>query len=75
VFGSAAAASMDAAGLASARPNRCADIECPPPHPPNESTHPAGSSYHPPQGPTPPAPTQSFVCYEGGCVTIDPSWP
>ena len=75
-FGAVAGVSMEAAGVASARPSQCQDGQCPPPHPPNESTHPGGSpSYHPPQGPTPPAPTQSFVCDGSDCFTIDPSWP
>lgn len=74
-FGAVAGVSMEAAAVASARPNQCADGQCPPPHPPNESTHPGGSpSYYPPQNPAP-APTQQFVCYGEGCVTIDPSWP
>jgi hypothetical protein len=70
-FGAVAGVSMEAAGVASARPNQCADGQCPPPHPPNVSTHPAGSSpYFPPQ---PPAPTQDFVCDAPGypCVTIE----
>jgi hypothetical protein len=76
LFGAAAAVSMEASGVASAMPNRCADGQCPPPHPPNESTHPGGSpSYLPPSGPQAPAPTQSFICGEDGCFTIDPSWP
>src|SRR5690349_6637850 len=72
-FGAVAGVSMEAAGVASARPNQCADGQCPPPHPPNESTHPAGSSpYIPPQPPQPPAPTQDFACDAPGypCVTI-----
>ncbi len=76
VFGAAAGVAMEASGVASARPRQCADDQCPPPHPPNDSTHGAGSSPNlPPQGSQPPAPTQSFVCYGEGCVTIDPSWP
>jgi hypothetical protein len=71
-FGAVAGVSMEAAGVASARPNQCADAgTCPPPHPPNESTHPAGSGNLPPQGP---APTQTFVCGPPGepCTTITP---
>jgi hypothetical protein len=76
-FGAVAAVSMEAAGVASARPNQCADGQCPPPPPPNGSTHPAGSSpYFPPQ-PQPPAPTQTFVCADppGGCFTLTPYGP
>jgi hypothetical protein len=72
-FGAVAGISMEAAGVASARPNRCADGQCPPPHPPNESTHPGGSpSYYP--GAPAPAPTQTFVCGEPGepCFTLTP---
>jgi len=72
-FGALAGVSMEAAGVASARPSKCADMECPPPHPPNESTHPAGGSpsYNPPQGSPPPAPTQTFTCDESGsCFTL-----
>ena len=71
-FGAVAGVSMEAAGVASARPNQCADGQCPPPHPPNESTHPAGSSpsiYIPP---APPAPTQEcFIYYRDQCVAND----
>jgi hypothetical protein len=75
VFGAVAGVSMEAAGVASARPNQCADGQCPPPHPPNESTHPGGSpSYLPPQGAQPPAPTQTFFCTDqDGCFTLTPS--
>jgi len=74
-FGAVAGVSMEAAGVASARPNQCEDGQCPPPHPPNESTHPAGSS--PGQGyitPQPPDETQTFVCGPPGymCETITP---
>jgi hypothetical protein len=72
-FGAVAGVSMEAAGVASARPSQCADGQCPPPHPPNESTHPAGGSpsYLPPQGSPPPAATQTFTCDGGGtCYTI-----
>jgi hypothetical protein len=81
VFGAVAGVSMEAAGVASARPNQCADGQCPPPPPPPESTHPAGSSPNlPPQGGsqgplTPPAPTQngSEFCYHfGGCINSTP---
>lgn len=74
VFGTAAAVSMEASGVASARPSRCADGQCPPPHEPMDNGN-HGAPYNPPQGPQPPAPTQSFVCGEDGCFTIDPSWP
>jgi len=68
-FGAIAGASIEAAGIASARPNQCADGQCPPPHPPNESTHPGGSpSYHPPQN-IPPAPNQTFDCWLA-CTTL-----
>jgi hypothetical protein len=71
-FGAVAGVSMDAAGVASARPNRCAD-GCPPPPPPNGSTHPGGSQpYYP--GPPAPAPTQTFICGDPGdsCFTVTP---
>jgi hypothetical protein len=69
-FGAIAGASIEAAGIASARPNQCEDNVCHPPHPPNESTHPAGSNPYLPPGPaTPPAPTQScFIYYKDRCV-------
>jgi hypothetical protein len=69
-FGAIAGVSMEAAGIASARPNQCEDGQCPPPHPPIESTHPAGSNPNlPPSPPSPPAPTQScFIYYKGQCV-------
>lgn len=71
-FGAIAGASVEAAGIASARPNQCEDGQCPPPHPPNESTHPAGSTPNVPSGPSinPPAPTQWFVC--DGMFDISP---
>ena len=60
-FGAVAGVSMEAAGVASARPNQCEDGQCPAPHPPNESTHPGGSpSYYP--GPAAPGATQVFDC-------------
>jgi hypothetical protein len=61
---------VEASGVASARPNQCADGMCPKPPPPNDSTHPAGSSpYLPPQPPQPPAPTQTcFIWLKGQCV-------
>ena len=68
-FGAVAGVSMEAAGVASARPNQCADGQCPPPPPPPESTHPGGSpSYYPPQN-IPPAPTQVFDC-SFGCTRL-----
>jgi hypothetical protein len=73
-FGAVAAVSVEAAGVASARPSQCADGPCHPPHAPQDNGN-HGAPYNPPQGPNPPAPTQSFVCYGEGCVTIDPSWP
>jgi hypothetical protein len=72
-FGAVAGVSMEAAGVASARPNRCADGQCPPPPPPNGSTHPGGSQpYYP--GPPAPAPTQTFICGDPGdsCFTVTP---
>ncbi|AGB24559.1 hypothetical protein Mycsm_04312 [Mycobacterium sp. JS623] len=70
-FGAVAGVSMEAAGVASARPNQCADGQCPPPHPPNESTHPAGSQPNfPAPPPPPPGPTQTFVCDDTGCSQI-----
>jgi hypothetical protein len=70
-FGAVAAVSVEAAGVASARPNQCSDGQgCPPPPPPNGSTHPAGSSPNlPPPPQQPPAPTQTcFIYYKGQCV-------
>jgi hypothetical protein len=69
-FGAVAGVSMEAAGVASARPNQCADGQCPPPHPPPDNGHMGGSSPNLPGGP--PAPTQDFVCgAPGPCVTIE----
>jgi len=63
MFGAIAGASIEAAGIASARPNQCEDDQCHAPHPPNESTHPAGSNPNLPGPQThPPAATQWFVC-------------
>jgi hypothetical protein len=69
-FGAVAGVSMEAAGVASARPNQCADGQCPPPPAPPESTHPAGGSpsYNPPQN-IPPQPNQTFDC-SIGCTTL-----
>jgi hypothetical protein len=75
VFGAAAAVSMEASGVASARPPLCADGQCPPPHAPADNGHHGAPTYNSPQGSQAPAPTQSFVCGEDGCFTIDPSWP
>jgi hypothetical protein len=72
-FGAVAGVSMEAAGVASARMNQCADGQCPKPPPPNESTHPGGSQpYYP--GPPAPAPTQTFICGDPGdsCFTVTP---
>ena len=69
VFGAGAAVSLEAAGVASARPNQCEDGQCHPPHPPADNGHLGSPSYHPPQQPVP-APTQSFLCDEFGCITV-----
>lgn len=67
-FGAIAGASIEAAGIASARPNQCEDDQCHAPHPPNESTHPGGSpSYYP--GPAAPHETQVVDCTIG-CTTL-----
>jgi hypothetical protein len=68
-FGAVAGVSMEAAGVASARPNQCADGQCPPPHPPPDNGHMGGPANvtFPQSGP--PEPTQDFVC-GGPCISI-----
>jgi hypothetical protein len=70
VFGAAAAVSVEASGVASARPNQCADGMCPKPPPPPDNGHMASPAHFPPGTP---APTQDFVCGAPGgpCVTIE----
>lgn len=63
---------MEAAGVASARPAQCADIECPPPPQPSQSTHAGTPSYFPVAGPSAPAATQTFICGDPaeGCFQL-----